>query len=67
MLGAIDDMILQGAIQQAEFLAESGYPHRQAPVTFRMALGIEQGIRIHHVELHVAQALLGGGAHQIRE
>ena len=60
MLRPSYDVILQLGGEEIELLGKSRYPYRQIAVALGMLLGIQQGLGIRDVELHVGESLAGG-------
>ena len=67
VLGARDDLILQGAAQIAEIVAIAGDPHDQVPMLQRAGLGRAQGGSVHNVELDVMTAQPKVRSHQVHQ
>lgn len=64
VLGAGDDLILQGLAQVTEVIAVAGHPDNQIPVLLGVCLCGPQGLGPHHVELDVVAVQLEVGADQ---
>jgi len=58
MLGAFDDLVLEGTIEHVEERAVAGNFNDEVRVLLRMLLGVPQNLAIHHVELDVGNGPL---------
>lgn len=65
MLGASNDLVLQGTRQVAEVVAVSRDPHDKIAILFRLRLCGTQGFRRHHIELDMVTVQTEVGADQL--